>query len=93
MEKIIKLEGNRQAQEIAGLHDGNLKTIEKEFKVKIVLRGEFLKISGAINNIKKADHLIEYLLNSLRSGQSGFAKADLYDLIKWKLLRSKKCAG
>ncbi len=82
MEKIIKLESNRQAQEIAGLHDGNLKTIEKEFKVKIVLRGEFLKISGAINNIKKADHLIEYLLNSLRSGQSGFAKADLYDLIK-----------
>ncbi len=82
MEKIIRLDGNRQAQAIVGLHDGNLKTIEKEFKVKIALRGEFLKINGAINNIKATAHLIEYLLNSLRSGQSDFTKDDLYGLIR-----------
>ncbi len=82
MEKLIKLDSNRQAQAIVGLHDGNLKIIEKEFKVKIALRGEFLKISGTVDNIKKAALLMEYLLNSLRSGQNGFSKVDLYDLIK-----------
>ncbi len=82
MEKIIRLEGNREAQALVGLYDGNLKTIEKEFKVKIALRGEFFKISGTNSNIKKASNLIEYLLKSLRSGKNDSVNTGLYELIK-----------
>ncbi|MDP3732305.1 MAG: KH domain-containing protein, partial [Candidatus Omnitrophota bacterium] len=68
MEKIIKLETHEEAQGIFGSRDENIKAIEKELKVKITLRGEHLKISGTINNIKKASGLIEYMLTAIRSG-------------------------
>ncbi len=82
MEKLIKLESNRQIQSLLGLHDGNLKAIEKEFKVKITLRGEYLKISGTNSNIKKASSLIDHLLTALRSGHVDLGKTDLYCLMK-----------
>ena len=61
MEKIIKLETHEEVKALFGSRDENIKTIEKEFKVKITLRGEHLKISGSANNIKKASRLIEYI--------------------------------
>ncbi len=82
MEKVIKLNTHQEAQALLGLHDANIKAIEKDFKVKIALRGEHLKISGAINNVKKSSNLIEYLLNAARSGQAEVGGADLYYLIK-----------
>ena len=82
MDKIIKINTQDEAQTLLGLHDENLKTIEKEFKVKLTLRGGYLKISGTSNNIKKASDLIEYLLNALRSGQGELGKTDLYCLLR-----------
>ncbi len=82
MEKIIRLEGNREAQALVGLHDGNLKTIENEFKVKITLRVEFFKISGTSRNIKKTSNLIDYLLKLLRSGKNDLGNMGLHDLIR-----------
>ncbi len=81
MEKIIKLESHKEAQGLFGSRDENIKAIEKEFKVKITLRGEHLKIGGTINNIKKASGLIEYMLTAIRSGQAQIGKADLFCLI------------
>jgi len=81
MEKIIKLDTHRETQAFFGLHDENIKTIEKEFKVEIVLRGEHLKISGESRNIKQASSFIEHALTALRSGQAELGKADLYCLI------------
>lgn len=81
MEKIIKLETHEEAQGLFGSRDENIKAIEKELKVKIILRGEHLKISGTINNIKKASGLIEYMLTAIRSGQAQIGKADLFCLI------------
>ncbi len=81
MEKIIKLNTHQEAQALFGSHDVNIKTIEKEFKVKLTVRGEHLKISGTATNIKKASSLIEYILDALRSGETQLGRADLYSLI------------
>jgi len=81
MEKIIKLETHQEAQALFGLGDENIRAIEKEFKVKITLRGEHLKINGTINNLKKASGLIEYMLTAIRSGQAQIGKRDLLSLI------------
>jgi phosphate starvation-inducible PhoH-like protein len=81
MDKVIKLETHQEAHILFGLHDENIKTIEKELKVKLTLRGEYLKVSGLANNIKKATNLIEYILNAIRSGQAELGRADLNYLI------------
>jgi phosphate starvation-inducible PhoH-like protein len=81
MNKIIKLESNQEAQVIFGPHDDNVKTIEKELKVKIALRGDHLKINGTTSNVKKSSSFIEYILNAIRSGQPELGKADLYCLL------------
>jgi len=81
MDKIIKLQSQAEAQGITGNHDANIKSIEKEFKVKLTLRGEHLKLSGTTTNIKKAGQLIEYLLTGLRSGNQEIGSSDLAYLI------------
>jgi len=81
MNKSIKLETHQEAQAILGPHDENLKSIEKEFKVKLVVRDEELKISGTAANIKKVVLLVEYLLNAARSGQPELGRLDLACLI------------
>ena len=81
MEKIIKLETHEEAQTLFGSRDENIKAIEKEFKVKMTLRGEHLKISGRVNNIKKASCLIEYMLTAIRSGEAQIGRQDLFCLI------------
>ena len=81
MEMIIKLQTHEEAQTLCGSRDENIKAIEKEFKVKITLRGEHLKISGRVNNIKKASGLIEYMLTAIRSGEAQIGRADLFHLI------------
>ena len=89
MVKIIKLETQQEAQALFGLHDENIRAIEKEFKVKITLRGGHLNISGNASNIKKTSLLIEYILNAIRSGQSELGSQDLHYLIK-NLYKEKK---
>lgn len=81
MEKTVRLETHQEARILLGLHDENIKTIEKGFKVKIILRGEHLRINGSVNNIKKAANLIEYILKAIRSGQKELGLADLHCLI------------
>jgi phosphate starvation-inducible PhoH-like protein len=81
MDKVIKLQTHQEAQTLFGPHDENIQLIEREFKVKIVVRGEHLKISGTAINIKKAANLIEYILDALRAGQTELGRADLLYLI------------
>ncbi|MDD5166519.1 MAG: PhoH family protein [Candidatus Omnitrophica bacterium] len=81
MDKVIELGSNQEAQVLFGPYDQNLKLIEKEFKVKLIVRQERLKVSGTLLNIKKASALIEYLLGSIRSGQSDLGREDLSSLI------------
>jgi len=81
VEKVIKLQTHQEAQALFGRHDDNIRAIEKEFKVKLTMRGEHLKINGTATNIKKASGLIEYILNALRAGQTELGRADLDGLI------------
>jgi len=66
MEKIIQLESNLQAQQLFGLHDSNIKLIEKAFKVKITLRQDLVKIKGPSVSISKAQSFIEDFLERMR---------------------------
>jgi len=81
MDKIIQLHTHQEAQELLGLHDARAKLIEKEFKVKLTLRGEHLKVSGTAANIKKACSLIDYILGASRLGQAEVGKLDLAYLV------------
>ncbi|MCK9572074.1 MAG: PhoH family protein [Candidatus Omnitrophica bacterium] len=81
MDKIIKFQSHQEAQELFGLHDVNIKSIQREFKVKLTLRGGHLKISGTSVNVKKAGELINYLLDALRQGGEKIGKTDLFYLI------------
>lgn len=81
MEKVISLETLQEARNLFGLHDENLKTLEKEFKVKLHARGEHLKVSGTATNIKKASRLIEYILDAYRNSQTDLGRKDLAYLI------------
>ena len=71
MDKIIKIESHEQVHALCGMHDSNIRLIEKEFKVKITLRGEHLKISGTATNIKKAEPVVNSFLNNTRLAQNG----------------------
>ncbi|MCX5697533.1 MAG: PhoH family protein [Candidatus Omnitrophica bacterium] len=82
MDKIIKLEGRQEAQSLFGNADENAKAIEKEFGVRLVLRGGHLKLSGTAAKVKKAEGAIDYLLEALRAGQGEIGNADLYSLLK-----------
>ncbi|MDD5120310.1 MAG: PhoH family protein [Candidatus Omnitrophica bacterium] len=89
MDKIISLHSQAEAQGIIGAHDTHIKTIEKEFKVKLALRGGHLKLSGSTANINKAGQLIEYLLAGLRSDNKEIGSSDLAYLIA-NLKKGKK---
>ena len=69
MEKLIKLETHRQAQALFGPRDENLKILEKEFKVKITLRGEHLKIKGSHLKIKQAAEAVAQLISLASKGE------------------------
>lgn len=82
MQEIIKIQTQEEARALCGLRDDNLKTIEKEFRVKITLRADGFNINGASANVKKAANLMGYLLDAIRSGQSEIGRADLHYLVK-----------
>ena len=81
MDKIVQFQSQKEMQGLLGAQDVHLKSIEKELKVRLTLRGENLKISGSASNIKKANQLVEYLLEGLRSGNAEIGQTDLAYLI------------
>jgi phosphate starvation-inducible PhoH-like protein len=82
LEKLIKLESQQEAQALLGTADRHLKTIEKECKVKITLRGDHLKINGPATHLKKAGSLIAYVLSSMRSSAAEVGALDVGYLIR-----------
>ena len=70
MENLIRLRNASEAQSLLGTRDENLPILEKELGVKIIFRGENLKISGANKNLKQALPVIEHILNDIRSGRT-----------------------
>ncbi|MGE5307598.1 MAG: PhoH family protein [Deltaproteobacteria bacterium] len=80
MERKIKLSGTSQAQWLFGPQDENIKLIEKEFKVKLGLRGDYLRISGAINAVHKAEAFLNHLLE--QPDADGLSRSEVYLLAR-----------
>jgi len=91
IERTIIIENQQEAQAFCGPHDENLRAIEKEFKVKLTLRGEHLKVSGTVANLNKAFGPIKYILEAFHSGQTELGRQDLHYLLK--NFPKKKSAG
>ncbi len=69
-EKIINIDRTEHAVALFGSFDENIKLIEKEFNVKITVRGEELKISGDEENTYKTTKVIESLLHFINRGET-----------------------
>ena len=81
MDKLIKLESHSEAQALFGQRDENIRLIEKEFKVRLTVRGGHINLKGTAANLEKASGLIQYILDAIRSGQAEVGRTDLHYLI------------
>ncbi len=83
MERKIKIKSLAEAQALFGPNDGNIKSIEKEFKCKLTLRGDYLKLSGSINNIEKAKNFILGFIRETDSrGSAVVPRSELYSQMR-----------
>lgn len=67
---LLSLENTEYYRLLFGMNDCNISTLEEEFEVSTVLRGQELRITGASENISRAENVIMQLLKMLRSGES-----------------------
>ena len=76
MEKILKLENNRNLQMLFGKYDANLKLIEQDLDVRITRDSHGLKITGTEDAVQKAGGLLEYLVSIVDAGRE-IKKSDI----------------
>ncbi|MDD5078989.1 MAG: PhoH family protein [Candidatus Omnitrophica bacterium] len=81
-EKKIRIDTLAAAQGLLGPYDENIKILEKEFQVKLTLRGEDLKITGGSKNINRAVVFIERLLANDELGDNRLSGSRIYELMK-----------
>src|SRR3989338_9379719 len=77
MEKIIRLKDISEAQGLFGPHDENISRLEKELKVKLILRGESLKLSGTNKSLSRAFEVISGLLDGIRRAKGAVSSEDI----------------
>jgi len=83
MERKIRIKSLAEAQSLFGPNDENIKSIENEFKVKLTLRGEYLKLSGSLNNIEKAKNFInEFVKETDAQEAAPVSRPDLYQRMR-----------
>jgi phosphate starvation-inducible PhoH-like protein len=76
----IKLQNAEEAIELFGVQDVNLKTLEEELKVNVVSRGEIIHVSGAAEDLQKAEEVLKSLLNLIRKGIKIGSREIIYSL-------------
>jgi phosphate starvation-inducible PhoH-like protein len=64
----ISLEDPNEAVALFGISDSNLKTLEEEFQVSLVTRGETILISGKEQEVDLVHNILSQLLNVMRKG-------------------------
>lgn len=69
-EKYVNIGRTEHAVALFGSFDENIKLIEEEFCVKLVVRDDELKVSGDEENVFKACKVIENLLNFINRGEN-----------------------
>ena len=68
MQQTIKLLNDKEAADLFGNHDKNLRLFEEEFNIKIVARGQDLTLSGTKEAVETAFLLMQELLIAMRKG-------------------------
>ena len=61
-EDRIVLQDIRQAQQIGGLADENIRIIEKATGARLIARGQDILLSGSQPSVKSARAILEYLI-------------------------------
>ncbi len=79
MEKILKLKTSNIVA-LLGVGDSNLKLIEKAYLVKLVVRGNIIKINGEQSAVEKAKEVLHEMLTTLGS-RGDLTKNDVQKLI------------
>ncbi len=69
-EQTINIERIEQAVMLFGSCDENIKIIEKEFDVSVVIRGSDIKIHGDEENIDKAKRAVNSLIQLINKGEA-----------------------
>ncbi|AKP47851.1 MULTISPECIES: PhoH family protein [Bacillus] len=64
----IILEDPNEAVALFGISDSNLKTLEEEFQVSLITRGETILISGKEQEVEIVHNILKQLLNVMRKG-------------------------
>ncbi|MBR3095861.1 MAG: PhoH family protein [Clostridia bacterium] len=69
-ERLINIERMETAVSLFGSFDENIKLIEREFNVRVVVRGAELKIQGDVEDVMQAEKAVEGLLHLLGKGEA-----------------------
>lgn len=69
-EHIINIDRMETAVALFGSFDQNIKTIEKEYNVSVLIRDSELKISGDAESVMKAAKVIDGLLSFINKGEA-----------------------
>ncbi len=69
-EQIVNIERMEQAVSLFGSFDENVKLIEKEFTVNIIVRGSEMKVCGDDEQVDKAKRTIGHLLAIINRGEN-----------------------
>ncbi|MBQ5565379.1 MAG: PhoH family protein [Clostridia bacterium] len=69
-EQIINIERMEQAVMLFGSFDENIKLIEKEYDVKVIVRGSELKVCGDVEKVSLACKTIDSLLSLINKGET-----------------------
>ncbi len=69
-ERLINMERMETAVSLFGSFDENIKLIEREFNVRVVVRGSELKIQGDVEDVMQAEKAVNGLLHLLSKGEA-----------------------
>ena len=70
MEQFIEVDRIEELINVFGSFDENVRKVESEFDVKIVNRGDELKITGEEENVDLARRVVEHLISMASRGES-----------------------
>ena len=69
-ERLINMERMETAVSLFGSFDENIKLIEREFNVRVIVRGAELKIQGDVEDVMQAEKAVNGLLHLLSKGEA-----------------------
>ena len=70
VKKKMEFDNSREAVEVCGRHDENVKLIRREFDSQIIGRGNEITVDGEAEEVEKLLHIFKELVAIVRGGQS-----------------------